>query len=173
METPKNVNSKVVMAGIIAVVLSVAAVLIMQPALAQTNSTASTPELKGSVSIENATNDFVRGNVKVSFNDAASTAQSQVNNGVVIGGKLTIAQGFLVYTFNVANYDAGTSRIVIVDAGNGSVVYTSGEMPLRYGGLGGGFGECGHHGGYGHWNGMGKQMTTSSGESSDVETTNT
>jgi len=171
METPKKLDSKVVMAGIVAVVLSVATVLIIQPALAQTNSTASTPQLKGSVSIENATNAFVRDNAKVSFNDAASTAKSQVNNGVVIGGKLTIAQGFLVYTFNVANYDAGTSRIVIVDAGNGSVLYTSNEMPLRYGGLGG-FGGCGHHGSYGHWNGMGKQMTTSNGESSDVETTN-
>src|SRR5213593_1428509 len=95
METPKKLDSKVVMTGIIAVVLSVAAVLIMQPALAQTNSTASTPELKGSVSIENATNDFVRGNVKVSFNDAASTAQSQVKKEFVIGGKLTIAKEFL------------------------------------------------------------------------------
>jgi uncharacterized membrane protein YkoI len=169
METPKKVNTKVVMAGIAALVLSVAAVLIMQPAIAQTNSTTSTPELKGSVSIANATNEFVRDNVKVSFNDATSTAQSQVSNGVVIGGKLTIAQGFLVYTFNVANYDAGTSRIVIIDAGNGGVLYTSDEMPLRYGGLGGGFGGCGHHGGYGHWNG--KDMTSSSGESSDVETT--
>ena len=169
METPKKVNKKVVMAGIMAAVLSVAAVLIMQPALAQTNSTATAPELRGSVSIANATNDFVRDNVKVSFNDAASTAQSQVSNGVVLGGKLTVAQGFLVYSFNVANYDAGTSRIVIVDAGNGSVLYTSDEMPLHYGGLGG-FGGCGHHGGFGHWNGMGKQMTSSSDESSDVET---
>ena len=171
METPKTVNKKVVMAGIMAAVLSVAAVLIMQPALAQANSTATAPELHGSVSIANATNDFVRDNVKVSFNDAASTAQSQVSNGVVLGGKLTVAQGFLVYSFNVANYDAGSSRIVIVDAGNGSVLYTSDEMPLHYGGLGGGFGGCGHHGGFGHWNGMGKHMTSSSDESSDVETT--
>jgi len=170
METPKKVNKKVVMAGIMAAVLSVAAVLIMQPALAQANSTSTAPELHGSVSIANATNDFVRDNVKVSFNDAASTAQSQVSNGVVLGGKLTVAQGFLVYSFNVANYDAGTSRIVIVDAGNGSVLYTSDEMPLHYGGLGGGFGGCGHHGGFGHWNGMGKHMTSNSAESSDVET---
>ena len=40
METPKKLDSKVVMTGIIAVVLSVAAVLIMQPALAQTRALA-------------------------------------------------------------------------------------------------------------------------------------
>jgi hypothetical protein len=63
----------------------------------------------------------------------------------------------LVYIFKLANFDTETSRIVIVDAGNGSVLHTSGDMPLYFGGLGcggGGFGGSGghHHKGFGsHW----------------------
>jgi hypothetical protein len=138
------------------------------------NATISTiPELKGSVNVQNATNEFLKENVKISFTDAANTAQSKVDNGVVIGGRLAVVQGYLTCTFNVANYDAGTSRFVIVDAGNGSVLYTSDEIPLHFGGFGGfgGFG-CGPHGGFEHWGGMAKNMTSrGSSESSDVETT--
>jgi uncharacterized membrane protein YkoI len=154
--------------ALLAAALSTTAVLMLQqPALAQSNATSTIPDLEGSVSIEDATNDFIRENVEIDFTGAANIAQGQVDGGTVVGGKLGVMQGYLVYTFNVANYDSGTSRIVIVDAGNGDVLYTSDEMPLHYGGLGG-FG-CGRHGGYGHlWNGMGKGMAS---ESSDVETT--
>jgi uncharacterized membrane protein YkoI len=153
--------------ALLAAALSTTAVLMLQPALAQSNATSTIPDLNGSVSIQDATNDFIQENVGVDFTGAANIAQGEVDGGTVVGGKLGVVQGYLVYTFNVANYDAGTSRIVIVDAGNGNVLYTSDEMPLRYGGLGG-FG-CGGHGGYGHfWNGMGKGTSSSS---SDVETT--
>ena len=167
-------KAAVVVVAVLAVALSTTAVLMLQqPALAQnqtSNATSSAiPDLKGSVNVQNATNDFIKQNVKVSFTDAANTAQSKVDNGAVVGGRLAVVQGYLTYTFNVANYDAGTSRIVIVDAGNGQVLYTSNEMPLHYGGLGG-FG-CGWHGGYEHnWNGMAKGTTSSSG-SSNVDTT--
>jgi uncharacterized membrane protein YkoI len=162
-----------VVALLAAAALSTTAVLMLQqPASAQdqsSNATSTIPDLNGSVSIQNATNDFIRENIQVSFTDAANTAQSQVDGGTVVGGKLGVIQGYLVYTFNVANYDAGTSRVVIVDAGNGGVLYTSDEMPLRYGGFGG-FGCDPMHGGFGHhsWNGMGKGMSSGS---SDVETT--
>jgi len=78
---------------------------------------------------------------------AASTAQSQVNNGAVISGRLAVLQGYLVYVFNVADYSAGTLRVVVVDAGNGSVLSTSQAMTLFNGGIGeGGYGaECRHH----------------------------
>jgi uncharacterized membrane protein YkoI len=160
-----------VVVALLAVALSTtAALLLQQPALGQnqsSNATSSTiPNLNGSVSIQNATNDFIKENVKVSFTDAANTAQGQVDNGVVVGGRLTAVQGYLAYTFNIANYDADTSRIVIVDAGNSNVLYTADEMPLHYGGFGG-FG-CGSHGGFGHWGGMAKDMTSSR---SGVDTT--
>lgn len=178
METPKKTDSRVVMTGIAAVVLSVAAMLMMQPALAQTNSTETDnrtgiPELNGSVNLEESMNEFVRDSIQVSFTDAAATAQSQVENGVVIGGQLTSVQGYLAYTFMVANYDAGTSHMVIVDAGNGEVLYTSDEMPLHNGGLGRFGPRGGGHafGGFGPGSWMGKGTTSESSESSDVETT--
>lgn len=160
-----------VMAGVMAAVLATAAVFMTQPALAQqgTNSTQSNngnqqqqqqqsmPQLNGSVNVRDAAKAFLRDNAKVPFSTALSTAQGAVSNGTVVGGQLTIAQGYLVYAFKVANFDAGTSKIVIVDAGNGSVLYTSGDMLLHFGGgFGGGYGcarghSFGHHGGM-SWN---------------------
>jgi hypothetical protein len=63
-----------------------------------------------------------------------------------------VVQGYLVYIFKIANFDAETSRIVIVDAGNGAVLYTSGDMPFHFDGLGCGDSGGGHHKGFGnHW----------------------
>lgn len=143
-------NKKVIVAGVLAATLSLAAVFLLQPALAQT--TTDIPDLNGSVSINNATNEFIKENVKVSFGAAAETALGQAQ-GSIISGHLAPVQGYLTYVFKVANYDAGTYRIVIVDAGNGSVLYTSEDLTLRYGGFGAG---CGQHGGFGHGNWMGK-----------------
>ena len=160
-------NKKAIVAGILVVSLSVAAFLVIQPALAQqllmpsysrvaaqqTTSNSSSTIIKGSVSLQNATNDFVKNNVKIPFATGANTAQSQVSNGVVVGGKLAEVQGYLVYVFNVADYNDGTLRVVIVDAGNGSVLYTSQAMTLYYGWINGGYGgeykRHHHHEGYG------------------------
>jgi uncharacterized membrane protein YkoI len=158
----------VIAATVLAVALSATTLLVLegqQSALAQSNSNysnttssaTSIPQLHGSVSIQNATNAFVKNNIKVSFTDAANTARGQVPNGVVIGGRLSEVQGYLVYTFKVANYDAGTMKIVIVDAGNGTVLYTSNDLPLMSGGIGGGCpgGHGGWMGGAGQHNGFG------------------
>jgi uncharacterized membrane protein YkoI len=178
MDVPKNKNKQMmVMAGVVAAVLA-AAIFAVQPALAQgTNSTqpgqATTqakPHIKGSVSIQNATNAFVRDNVKVPLATALSTAQSQVSGGTVTGGQLAVVQGYLVYEFKVANYNAGTYRVVLVDAGNGSVLYTSQDMTLHNGGLGG-FGCGGRH--FGHnWNWGGKMSPSSGSSDSSTEATN-
>ena len=120
------------------------------------------PQLNGSVNVQQQTNQFLRDSVQVPFATALQTAQSEVGNGTAISGHLGIVQGYLVYTFKLANFDAQTSRIVIVDAGNGSVLYTSGDMPLFFGGHsgglgcggggygGGGYGAGGHHMGFGN-----------------------
>jgi uncharacterized membrane protein YkoI len=161
-------NQIVVLAGI-AVVAAFAGMLVpqlMNQASAQSanNQTGTAPQISGSVNIQNATNAFVKNNVKVSFTDAANTAKGKVENGVVTGGRLSVVQGYLAYTFSVANYDAGTMKMVVVDAGNGSVLYTSDDMPLYNGGIGGGY--CGHHGGFGYkhsWNGMGNSSNGTTG----------
>ena len=116
------------------------------------------PQINGSVSIANETSNFVNENVKVSFLAAAQTAQGQVTNGTVLGGHLGILQGYLVYTFFVADMDNQTGHLVVVDAGNSNVLFTSeGQSIGSFGhkmpfGLWGGHG----HGGIGQWQGLGK-----------------
>lgn len=168
METSSH-NKKAIMAGILAVTMSVAAIFVMQSAAAQTNNNSTStefPALDGSVNIDNATNEFVQENLQVSFNTAAQTALGQVDNGTVISGRLSAVQGYLSYVFKVANFDAGTYKVVIVDAGNGDVLYTSDDQTLRNGGLGG----CGHRGGFGHGHWMDKGSKSDSSATNNVET---
>lgn len=161
-----NSNSKkVVVFGGIAIALAIAALVLpvqLREISAQvTNSTVPNPmqteipQLNGSVNIRQQSNQFIQESVQVPFATALETAQAEVGNGTAISGRLGVVQGYLAYIFKLANFDTETSRIVIVDAGNGSVLHTSGDMPLYFGGLGcgGGFGGGGHHhkGFGGHW----------------------
>lgn len=161
-----NSNSKkVVVFGGIAIALAIAALVLpvqLREISAQvTNSTVPNPmqtdipQLNGSVNIRQQSNQFIQESVQVPFATALETAQAEVGNGTAISGRLGVVQGYLAYIFKLANFDTETSRIVIVDAGNGSVLHTSGGMPLYFGGLGcgGGFGGGGHHHkGFGsHW----------------------
>ena len=143
-----------------------------------TNQTNAPPQIKGSISIRNATSEFIKNNVKVSFVDAANTAKGQVTNGMITGGRLSVTQGFLTYTFSVANPDSSMMKIVVVDAGNGKVLYTSNDFPLFNGGLGGfgcsGHGNHHHFGGFAHGfkDGMrGSIMPNNSGSGSTSGTT--
>jgi uncharacterized membrane protein YkoI len=115
------------------------------------------PQINGTVSLANEASNFINENVKVSFVAAAQTAQGQVTNGTVLGGHLRVVQGYLVYTFFVADTGNQTGHLVIVDAGNGNVLYTSeGQSfgsfghPMMFGPWGG------HGGGFGQWHGSGK-----------------
>ena len=142
----------------------------LQEILAQeTNSTAQSnqtrmgiPQLNGSVNIVEQSNQFIQDSIQVPFATALETAQSEAGNGTTaISGRLGIVQGYLVYIVKVANFDSETSRTVVVDAGNGAVLHTSGDMPLYFGGGGGpgcGFGGGGggghHHKGFGSHGGI-------------------
>ena len=155
-------NKQFVMFGTIAIALAIAGlVLSIAPHeifAQETNSTQPNPmqmeipTLNGSVSVQQQANQFIQDNVRVPFSTALETAQAQVGNGTAISGHLGVVQGYLVYTFKLANSDAQTSRIVIVDAGNGAALYTSGDMPLFFGGLGcsGRGGGGGHHMSFGN-----------------------
>jgi uncharacterized membrane protein YkoI len=116
------------------------------------------PEINGSVSVANETSNFINENVNIEFVAAAETAQGQVDDGRVLGGHLGVVQGYLVYTFFVANTGNQTGQMVIVDAGNGEVLYTSESQSLGSGHFGhwGGHGNGGWHGpwkghGWGMW----------------------
>jgi uncharacterized membrane protein YkoI len=153
-----NINKPFVMFATIAIALAIAGLILSivpHKIFAQeTNSTQPNPmrmeipTLNGSVSVQQQGNQFIQDNVRVPFATALETAQAQVGNGTAISGRLGVVQGYLVYTFKLANFDAQTSRIVLVDAGNGAALYTSGDMPLFFGGLGCS-GGGGHHMGFG------------------------
>lgn len=114
------------------------------------------PQINGSVSIANEASNFINENVNVSFVEAAQTAQGQVTNGTVLGGHLNIVQGYLVYTFFVANTGSQTGHSVIVDAGNGDVLHTSEGQSFGSFGRPMMFGPWSGHGGFGESHGLGK-----------------
>src|SRR5829696_6166934 len=114
------------------------------------------PQINGSVSLANEASNFINENVKVSFVAAAQTAQGQVTNGTVLGGHLGVVQGYLVYTFFVADIGNQTGHLVTVDAGNGNVLYTSEGQSFGSFGHPMMFGPWGGHGGLGEWHGPGK-----------------
>ena len=181
-------NTQFVMFGGIAVVLTgLFTAMSLQEILAQeTNSTGQSnqtrmgiPQLNGSVNIVEQSNQFIQDSIQVPFATALETAQSEAGNGTTaISGRLGIVQGYLVYIVKVANFDSETSRTVVVDAGNGAVLHTSGDMPLYFGGGGGpgcGFGGGGgghHHKGFeSHGGNYDRGMTTDSRNSSSGQFT--
>ena len=120
------------------------------------------PQLNGSVNVQQQTSKFIQDNLRVPFATALETARAKVENGTVVSGHLGIIEGYLVYMFKVANFNSQTSRIVIVDAGNGAVLYLSGDMPFHIGGLGGyGCGGAGGYKGFGkHWGNYDRGIVT-------------
>jgi uncharacterized membrane protein YkoI len=94
-----------------------------------------TGKIVGTISMKQAAKNFLNENVKVTLADASSKAASQAN-GMAVGGRLCVVQGYLVYTITVANMNNGTLHKVIVDAGNGSVLYTSPPISIDNSSLG-------------------------------------
>ncbi|MEM2141304.1 hypothetical protein, partial [Nitrososphaera sp.] len=115
---------------------------------------ASVPQINGTVNVKDAARNFVNENVKVSFVDAAATAQAQVEGGRVLGGHIGVVQGYLVYNFIVTDASGENVYKVIVDVGNGEVLHKSdgqqfGAMMFGHRGFGpGGFGQGKHFGGW-------------------------
>lgn len=103
--------------------------------------------IKGSVDVRGTMQNYIKDNLKISFATAANTAAAQVQNGTIVSGNLGIVQGFLAYKFFIVNEDTHAGRMVVVDAGNGQVLYTSGDMHAMNGF---GMGTMGGHGLKGH-----------------------
>jgi uncharacterized membrane protein YkoI len=168
MSTTKNfLNKKVIIVVAVLAVGALSAVLVVS-SLAQATAQEQQqqrmmrsfgegiPQINGSVSVVNETSNFIKENVKVSFVAAAQTAQGQVANGTVLGGHLGVVQGYLVYTFFVADADSQRGHLVIVDAGNGDVLHTSEGRSFSSFGPPMMFGRWGGHTGFGEWHGLGK-----------------
>lgn len=135
----KNLSSNT---KVLAVILSVAVCAIVGTSLAYAQTTTTpeqnsqtTPQIQGSVNLQK----MLLTSIQTKFSDAASTAAGAVTNGQVIGGSLSVIQGSVVYNFRV--FDGTNIYSVVIDAGNGKVLYTSQGHPMEFGALLGG----GHH----------------------------
>jgi uncharacterized membrane protein YkoI len=167
MSTTKNfLNKKVIIVVAVLAVGALSAVLVAS-SLAQATAQEQQqrmmmsfgegmPQINGSVSVANETINLIKENVKVSFIAAAQTAQGQVTNGTVLGGHLGVVQGYLVYTYFVADAANQRGHLVIVDAGNGDVLHTSEGQSFSSFGPPMMFGRWGGHTGFGEWHGLGK-----------------
>jgi uncharacterized membrane protein YkoI len=102
--------------------------------------------INGSVNIADNIVNFLEENTKIPFTAAAETAQQQFINGTVLGGRLGVTEGFLAYTYLVANPSDKTMHKVIIDAGNGQVLSASEGTSLES------FGQLRHENS-GHWKG--------------------
>jgi hypothetical protein len=106
------------------------------------------PQINGTINLINSTGNISIKNASVPFLTAAQSAQSAISNGKIINGHIGITQGFLTYNFAISNPTNNTISKVIVDAGNGKVLYTSpgisfNSIQFAMNGMNGGFG--------GHW----------------------
>jgi len=156
MANASFLNKKVAIIAILAGGL-VSAVLVGSVAIAsaqeEEQERAGVPEITGTVNVKEQAREFMNENVKVSFVDAATTAQAEVEGGKVLGGHIGVVQGYLVYNFIVTDASGETVYKVIVDVGNGEVLYTSdgsefGSMMFGHRGFGpGGFGHGKNFGG--------------------------
>jgi hypothetical protein len=109
------------------------------------------PNINGSVNVRDGIKNFFTENERTSFATAAQTAQDQITNGTVLGGHIGVTQGYLTYTYFVVDPTYDRAHKVIIDAGNGQILYTSEGKQMGFGGNDGGFGPFGHgFGPFGH-----------------------
>jgi uncharacterized membrane protein YkoI len=115
------------------------------------------PKINGSVNVGEGIKNFFAENAKTPFTTAAQTAQGQIANGTIFGGHIGVTQGYLTYTFFVVNPANDTAHIVIIDAGNGQVLYTSEgkQIPLWGQTMLGSFGHARAHEGFSGGHGFG------------------
>jgi len=133
MTNSKLVNKKVLIPVTIVAVAIVLTVWGVSTAIAMVNETINSstsgyiqlPNITGSVNAGQTVKNFIEDNLKVSFIQASEIAGKQITNGTIVGGHLGVVQGYLVYTFFIANGKDHTGHLIIVDAGNGMVLYAS------------------------------------------------
>jgi hypothetical protein len=153
MKAPKLVSKKVLIPAAMVVVAIGLTMWGLSPAIAAVNqsinnagpSFGQVPNITGSINTGQTVKNFIKDSLKVSFQQASGIAAKQIANGTIIGGHLGIVQGYLVYTFFAVNSQNHTGHMIIIDAGNGKVLYTSQGQPI------GSFGTPPTFGPFGAW----------------------
>jgi hypothetical protein len=153
MRTSKLVSKKVLIPVAIVAVAIGLTLWGLSPAIAAVNQTMNNagpgfgqvPNITGSINAGETAKNFIKDNLKIPFQQASEIAAKQISNGTIIGGHLGIVQGYLVYTFFAVNSQNHTGHMIIIDAGNGKVLYTSQGQPI------GSFGTPPTFGPFGAW----------------------
>jgi uncharacterized membrane protein YkoI len=106
---------------------------------------ASPINITGSIPLRSTISEAISSKVKTNLSDAVTIAQRAVGTNT----SATLAfirplNGYLVYDVHVRNNSNNTTTAVIVDAGNGKVLYKQTPPSLRFGDFG-----FGHHGMFG------------------------
>ncbi|WP_158385695.1 PepSY domain-containing protein [Candidatus Nitrososphaera evergladensis] len=89
------------------------------------SSAVATVSTTGSVNATQAAIDFLNENLNPTLVDATDLAEDQVVNGTVIGGRLDVVQGHLVYNVTVVDSDNEVMYEVDIDPNTGRVLTTS------------------------------------------------
>ena len=102
------------------------------------------PNITGSISLRSTISGALSSKVKTSLSDAIGIAQKSVGpNTSATLGLLRPLNGYLVYDIHVKNNANNATNAVIVDPGNGKVLYKQALPSLLGGGIGH-FGMFGH-----------------------------
>ncbi len=132
MNTKDLLKNQKMLAIIIGVaIIATAGVTAASAQVQGTPTTTQPPTIQGSINLQQT----ILSNVQTKFSTASDTAASAVTNGKTIGGSLTVAQGYVVYSFQVID-DKNMVYSVIVDPANGKVLYTSPGHAFQLGGSG-------------------------------------
>jgi uncharacterized membrane protein YkoI len=114
------------------------------------------PNITGSIPLRTTISGALSSKVKTSLSDAIVIAQKAVGpNTSAMLGVIRPLNGFLVYDIHVKNNADNTTHAVIVDPGNGKILYNQ-PLPSLFGGGMGHFGMFGQgkmgpgFGGYGY-----------------------
>ena len=106
------------------------------------NQVSNLPNITGSIPLRSTISGALSSKVKTSLSDAIGIAQKAVGpNTSATLGILRPLNGYLVYDIHVRNNADNTTHAVIVDPGNGKILY---NQPLPFGG--GGIGQFGMFG---------------------------
>jgi uncharacterized membrane protein YkoI len=136
-DSKKHISKKVLIPAIVGVGILLSAIFIASPfayTWAQQQTVANNtdiheqgriPQINGSINVKDNIKNFLKENIKIPFISAAETAQKQIANGTVLGGHLGQTQGYLTYTYFIIDPVKETVQKIIIDAGNGQVLYTA------------------------------------------------
>src|ERR1700756_4144133 len=99
MNTKDLLKNHKMLAIIIGVAVIATAGVTAASAQVQGTPTTQPPTIQGSINLQQT----IMSGVQTKFSTASDTAASAVANGKTVGGSLTVAQGYVVYSFQVVD----------------------------------------------------------------------